>query len=611
MRVCPKCLERYRDDEGFCAFDGSPLVEPDGVGSTPSATDPLVGALIADRYRIVQKLGEGGMGAVYRARHETLQRDVAVKFLHPLLAEQVGTVKRFLVEALASSRVDHPNIVSVFDFGRERDGRYFLVMELVAGRPLSAQLAAAGRIDQLATIHILGQVLSALVAAHGAGIVHRDLKPDNLLCTSRLGDPSFVKVLDFGLAKILGGDRPRETLTEKGFIMGTPWYMSPEQARGAPVDPRSDLYSIGVVAYEMLTGHVPFDGPPVVVVSHHVETPPRPLSEVYVGTDLHPAMEFLVLTLMQKSPDDRFQSAEAALNALVGIRQKVLESPPDREVLAETRAALRPHTVAAIGAMRSQKAAEARSAPESGGRTPEVTELQSPGTHAAWEAPGVIQEISRLGGLWNRRVAEVADLLWGAGRRPPEVQRTLDAIGALEARISDREADAALLRERVDALEKRLRAREGDLRRRRVDLVAQLRSIGEGQADPGSLPCPMETAETMLPPAADLVGAVQSGRRRSMTALDQDIESVDRALAVVHAERGEALAAPEQQLAETVAEVRRLQAALTPLHARLSAMATTAAVGRDDTLPLLTALGEVAGAIQVYQALLKTLMERS
>jgi hypothetical protein len=274
----------------------------------------MLGRVIADKYVIEALLGEGAMGRVYRAVQRPLDKLVAVKVLHAALGFDELAQGRFLREAKAASRIDHPNSVQVFDFGTLPEGVAFLVMEYLRGRDLAARIRQDKRLSPALCVELMGQVLSALTVAHEAGVVHRDLKPENILLVGRPGDDGgeMVKVADFGIAKLLEGG---EKLTTTGLVAGTPAYMSPENGEGKPLDPRSDLYACGVILYEMVTGVLPFraDNALAVVIKHITEKPMPPSSLV---PDIPPGLEAVILRALAKRPDDRFEDARAMRAAL-------------------------------------------------------------------------------------------------------------------------------------------------------------------------------------------------------------------------------------------------------------------------------------------------------
>lgn len=219
--------------------------------------DPLIGTVINQRFKVIERIGEGGMGAVYRAEQIGMSRSIAVKVLLRELTENETVLRRFHLEALAVSKLRHPNTIQIFDFGETEDGLLYIAMELLQGRPLVDVLRKEKQLSVKSALHVIAQVAMSLREAHSKGIVHRDLKPDNIFLETVDGDPHFAKVLDFGVAKVAEGDGKQKTLTQAGAIFGTPKYMSPEQSRGVETDARSDIYSMGVILYELLSGRVP------------------------------------------------------------------------------------------------------------------------------------------------------------------------------------------------------------------------------------------------------------------------------------------------------------------------------------------------------------------
>ena len=271
--------------------------------------DPLMGAVVAGRYRIEELVGQGGMGKVYRARHLALDKAVCLKMLKPALLEDPTLVGRFEREAKAASRLNHPNSIGVLDFGREeRTGSLFIAMEYVQGKDLRLVLRDDWPLSESRLCNIMAQVLAALGEAHAQQVIHRDLKPENIMVEQRRGAPDSVKVLDFGIAKILDSDLPG--LTRSDVVCGTPQYMAPEQATGSALDARCDLYAVGVILYQLVTGHLPFDGQnSMEVLTKHVNEPPVPPSQRQAGVVVSPAMEELILRAMAKDPAQRPQTA--------------------------------------------------------------------------------------------------------------------------------------------------------------------------------------------------------------------------------------------------------------------------------------------------------------
>lgn len=302
----------------YCPFDGQALI------SVPSR-DEFLDAILDDKYRIEEKIGEGGMGKVYRATHIHMDSTVAIKILHTHLASDTTALERFRREARAAAHIRHPNAVAVTDFGVAKDsGIAYLVMEFLEGIELRAKIKEQKQLDYEESYHIVQQTCLALQAAHSKGIIHRDLKPDNIWLLRSDEGIARVKVLDFGIAK-LKSSSDSGTLTQQGMIVGTPFYMSPEQCKGEELDARSDIYSLGIILYEMLTGQVPFQAAtPVGIVLKHANEPPRPPSELRQG--IPPSVQEVVLRALKKLPQERQGSAlELAQEFEIALYQAGIE----------------------------------------------------------------------------------------------------------------------------------------------------------------------------------------------------------------------------------------------------------------------------------------------
>jgi serine/threonine protein kinase len=267
-------------------------------------------------YKIIAPLGEGGMGFVYKAENILLQRTVALKILHPERVVRPEVVRRFFNEARAVNKIRHPNIIDIFDFSMTDDGRPYFVMEFLEGRSLSQELEQKGALPIAQSLHIFRQIASALDACHKVSVIHRDLKPENILLLQHENDPDFAKVLDFGIAKLQDETMIQSAQkTNTGVVLGTPAYMSPEQAGGESLDPRTDIYSTGLILYEMLTGSQPFLADSAGYLIAKILTEPIP-SPRLKNPAISPLLEAVVLKALQKKRDDRFSSIQDFLLAI-------------------------------------------------------------------------------------------------------------------------------------------------------------------------------------------------------------------------------------------------------------------------------------------------------
>jgi serine/threonine protein kinase len=285
---------------------------PESDTALAAPPSSLIGQTLGGRYRVTSLLGSGGMGAVYRAEHMELRKTVALKVLNQEMASHREAALRFEREAMVSAQIQHPNVVSATDSGRLPDGSLYLVLEYVSGRSLRDLVNAEGRLAPPRALAIGAQIAEALGAAHRAQVVHRDLKPGNVMLLTEENNPEFVKVLDFGLARVAGDSAPGEPLTRTGSVFGTPEYMSPEQARGEVVDHRADLYALGVILYELLSGRQPFMAPELVaILIKHIQEAPPPLP-----ADVPVPIAQYVMSLLDKEPSRRPGDARQVAKAL-------------------------------------------------------------------------------------------------------------------------------------------------------------------------------------------------------------------------------------------------------------------------------------------------------
>jgi eukaryotic-like serine/threonine-protein kinase len=420
MKLCPRCAEPYADDAGFCPLDGTPLAR---------SSDPFVGRTLAARYRLVQRIGSGGMAVVYLARHVMIERLSAIKILRQDLGMNASHRERFLREARAVNRINHPNIVEITDFG-EDGGLVFLVMEYVAGESLQAALAR-GRFEFGRATRIALQVALALGRAHELGVIHRDLKPENVLLAPRDGG-DFVKLTDFGIAKIV--DAPAITFAEQRF--GTPGYIAPECIDGEPATELGDIYALGVVLYQMLTGVLPFDAkvPVERLVAALQGSPVKPTARV---PGIPAELEDLVLRMMARQPRDRPKGAFAVHDALENALQRSISAqrssteaprpgasgPPGPVDLAQ---ALDAAPLSAAGSPPSWLASELVARP--------MTELAERWHKTLEDLDRHIENARRARGD-DERVQRARDLWDGARRLLASLERAKGVVGDHQAEV--------------------------------------------------------------------------------------------------------------------------------------------------------------------------------
>jgi len=326
--------------EGSRGTPGREGRKSDRPSMRPGGAASLVGVVLSGRYMIERLIGEGGMGAVYQAEHTHMRKRLAVKVLHPEMSRLPEVVARFEREAMAAAHIEHPNVASATDFGKLDDGSFFLVLEFVEGKSLR-EAVAEGPLELGRALHVTRQIASALARAHALGIVHRDLKPENVMLVTREGDADFVKVLDFGIAKVPVGElvgeakAPGQVLTQLGMVYGTPEYMAPEQALGQAVDPRADLYALGVMTFEMITGARPYDHESkVTLLGMHVTAPIPRMADRAPDANVPPEIDAIVTRLLAKEATARFADARQLIDALdaatmqLTARGLIVELPP-------------------------------------------------------------------------------------------------------------------------------------------------------------------------------------------------------------------------------------------------------------------------------------------
>ena len=355
QKICPQCGTEYELDQRFCPRDGSTLRSQGGEHD-------LVGSIVADRYHVLRKLGEGGMGQVYLAEHVKMGRKSAVKVMNPGMVHDADAISRFNREAANASRISHPNVAAVYDFGETGEGLIYLAMEFVEGPPLTQLIAQQGSLPPLRAAEIARQVADALAVAHDMGIVHRDLKPDNIMVARNRDGTDLVKVVDFGIAKAANNDAQKVTRT--GLVVGTPEYMSPEQLAGDKLDGRSDIYSLGLVTFTMLTGTLPFpsESAQETMIMRLTDQPKR-LSEMKPETTWTPEVQAVMDRALARDAGQRYQSAGDFGRELV---QAVAAMPQSAAAAAGTQV-LDQGNPATAGALPSTRVSSTTALPAGGG----------------------------------------------------------------------------------------------------------------------------------------------------------------------------------------------------------------------------------------------------
>lgn len=582
MKHCPKCANAIADEAMFCPFDGTPLA-PRG--------DPVIGSVLARRYRVVARIGAGGMATVYLARHEGLDRDVALKLLHPSIASDHRHVARFAREARAAARIAHENVVQVFDFGYTDDGFCYLAMEHVPGTTLGAVIDAGGAMPPSRAAHILAQIATGLARAHDMGIVHRDLKPDNILLSRRGSDPDFVKVLDFGLSKsIAPRDADDAPITMTGEIFGTPDYMAPEQWQSRATDGRTDIYAFGVTAFEMLTGTVPFGGGIGELMEHHLRTPAPSMRAKAPRVDIPLPFETVVARCLEKNPDARYGNIHELLAALA-------------TVWLSARRVTRHATYAGTAA--APPAASADSVPD-------PTSYQSGDLNVVWDGPSLCEEIGRLHAIRTRRFAELAEMLW-EGQRPPEVDELLAMIKGLEDLVEQESDEVALLRASIAEAEETARQQQAHWRGELIDSslalsVKQERMpsevTGHAIVAPDAHEHDFEEEETVVDDVDGSTAPYTAPQLDPIEAPEDRVRYAERRMASLYRTHLREDLERREAVERHIARVSELERQLQPMHEHLSRIVQKAARGRRELRTHLVEFGKIDGALASYQALL-------
>jgi serine/threonine-protein kinase len=479
----------------------------------------MLGRVIAGRYRLEARIGEGGMGVVYRARHVLIDRVVAVKLIRPDLRGETHLRAWMLREARAANRVDHAHIIDIHDIGETEEGELYLVMEYLVGTSLSSELAR-GSMALARGVDILEQMCAALARAHDLGVVHRDLKSDNILLTTRGGRKDFVKILDFGLAHLAMDPR----LAPKGAVFGTPEYMAPEQARGEEATAQSDLYALGVLFFEMQTGQLPFrsDDRETLLEMQRTAVAPRPRS---IKPDVLPGAESIVIKLLEKDRRKRFQDAHHLHEELKALQRSLPSTPWE---------------VAATG------------------------ENAVPPPPPPPQSPGVIEWASRAA-LFSRMVSRAYPL----ANAPADVQAAVSQAWDLASRASRLEGEVASHQRKLEALERRGRALRAEIGRKVEELAhEESRALRDLSSEQGEVARMREGLQQTERGAAQ---AKQAADQASGAAAQLRVvfERAGAAAALVEAKR-EQLKEHEQKAAAKDAQARDLRRQIEELRAQLA-----------------------------------------
>ena len=554
MAVCPTC-GRDVGAISYCPHDGTPLAH---LGRGPAAM-PSVGDVVDGRYALLAELGKGGMAVVFAAEARALGQEVALKVLYPRWGDHRKTVARFAREARAASQIDHPNVVKVYDFGYAPEGFYFMAMEKLEGRPLAGMVSPGRGLRPGRALHYLIELADGVARAHELGVVHRDLKPENVM-VRREGGRERLTIVDFGLSKITEGENA--PLTGEGDVIGTPDFMAPEQWQGQLVDARADVYAFGVMAYELISGELPFGGDTLIQkLQQHLYTVALPLADHPRVPALPDGLSDLVMRCMAKDPADRPPHMGRVVKALLALEERARAETAERTKLG-------------VGAPAA------------------ATVMQAP-DDVGLDRLGLLGEIRRLTRVRQARLVALVPSVFAA--TPPAVEALLGRIAEGERELAQAEEDLALAEASLKEAQRAHRAKEAELRAQLV--AANLARAVSRRALPSEI-VELGAADTIAMDAPEPME--DSGDDDALRPL-RDAEA--RLAAFVHAPDEAALAA-EAALDRALERARAAEAPLEADHDALE-RALRETPGADATR--LAELAQLDGALATYRARLELL----
>ncbi len=562
MPVCPTCGEDS-GEAAFCPHDGTPLSHV-GKGL---ANMPVVGDVVDGRYRIDEKLGRGGMAVVFRAHSAALGRDVALKVLFPRWAEDRKTVARFAREARATSRIDHPNVIRVFDFGYAEAGFYFLTMELLAGRPLEDLVQESAPLRPARAMRLLLEIADGMARAHELGVIHRDLKPDNVMVDTSAGIER-VTIVDFGLSKIEEGSTA--LLTGEGDVIGTPDFMAPEQWQGRNVDARADVYAFGIMAYEMLSGQLPYGGDNLIQkLQQHLYAIPLALADHPGLAELPAGLSDLVMRCMAKDPLDRPAHMGQVLARLAAIEEASRQASAEPTKLGLPMIAPQATQIVQLDAIRPMGRLE------------------------------LLNELARLERVRQGRLVELVPRVF-AGPVPARIASELEALEASEAALEAAEQELALAEAALKEAQRAHRTREAELRARLVE--ANLTLAVARHALPGELTNPQAAlpADTIaMSPSDSVPPAADDGELGSAQAM---VERAERRLAALVREPDPAILESEARFERACGAREAARPALAARYAELERLLRLTPGGDPSAFDELRAIDAMADALSIRLA---------